>query len=43
MAPLTGCARVTLAVGALVGFAEGVEQGLEVFGGLAGQFAGDRR
>ncbi len=42
MAPLTGRARVTFTVGALVGFAEGVEQRLEVFGRLAGQFAGDR-
>ncbi len=41
VAALSRGAGVTFAVRALVGFGEGVEQGLEVFGGLAGQFAGD--
>ncbi len=42
VAPLTRGARVTLTVRAGVWLAQGVEQGLEVFGRLAGQFAGDR-
>ncbi len=43
VAPLTRGARVTLTVRAGVWLAQGVEQGLEVLGRLAGQLAGDRR